>query len=355
MNIPLHSLLRKKLRSWFRSLLPKTVHSSSEQNFINPKEISKIVIVRPNYRIGNIIFLTPIINELHRIIPNAKIDIIVGMKLAGNILKPIPNVDEVIDIPRKLLLHPLDMISFINIRRKKRYDLAINISAGSVSSELVTAFLNAKYKASFQNDKTFIQLTHSVKKEDLFTHSGSRPLELLKLFSSNIPTDNLELDIKLSNQELIQGQNELDSLLQKFHTPQNNLAIALFRNARFDKKISDEWWNDWHKELLKLNSAITVIDILSPDIMNKLNEQCLEYSNKDLRLLGAFFHACDLYVSADTGPLHLSCASKAKTLAFFNKTDINTYGTLGSSNKTIDINGITPKDAAFYTYTLLKA
>ncbi|MEA3314891.1 MAG: glycosyltransferase family 9 protein [Campylobacterota bacterium] len=314
-------------------------------------------MIRPNYRIGNILFLTPLINEIQKELPNTKIDIIVGMKLAGKILEPIPNIDKVIDIPRKLLLHPIQLFSIIKNIRKKRYDLAINISDGSLSSEITTKLINAKYKASFQNEKTLISLTHTVKKENRYNHAGSTALELLKLLTDDIPNNNIKLDIKLTNIEIKKGKNELNNLLFKSNIINNNTTkyttVALFRNARFDKKISDEWWNSWYNELINIDKNIIVIDVLSPDIPSKLNENVLEYSNKNLRILGAFFKSCDLYISADTGPLHLALASNAKCLALFNKTSIDKYGTLGEQNLTIDINNLSPKDIANKTIEII--
>ena len=139
-------------------------------------------------------------------------------------------------------------------------------------------------------------------------------------------------------------------MLNLSNTSSKTKKIALFRNARFDKKIQDDWWNNWYKELIKIDKNIVIIDILSPDILTKLNNNFLEYSNKNLRILGAFFKNCDMYISADTGPLHISYASGAKTFALFNKTSINKFGTLGDSNKTININSLTPKDVAKQSY-----
>lgn len=353
MKIPLHSRLRREFRVLIYSVLSKLTSKPRTDTYIDKREIKSILIVRPNYRIGNIIFLTPLINELEKLMPEAKVDLVVGMKLAGKILEPMPNVERIIDIPRKLLLHPVELIKLIKKTRAKRYDLVLNISAGSVSSEIVTALANAKYKASFQNDKTFIKLTHTVSKENLYKHSGSRPLELLKLFNDTLPTDDVRLDIKLSEAEKIQAKKDLEELLKRNEITQNSKVIALFRNARFDKKIADEWWNKWHKALLELDKNIVVIDILSPDIPQKLNEKMLEYSSKDLRALGAFFHACDLYVSADTGPLHLASASDAKVLALFNKTDKETYGILEEKSKTLDINNLRSEAVAKITQEML--
>ncbi len=324
-----------------------------ESNNIDKDEIKTILIIRPNYRIGNIIFLTPLINELAKVLPNAQIDIIVGMKLAGDILKPMPNIGRVIDIPRKLLLHPIDLYRFIQSSRAKKYDLAINITAGSVSSEIVTSLVNSRYSVSFQSDNSFITPSHIVKYEGLYQHAGSQALEFLKLFGTIVPKDDIELDIKLTEEEREIAQKEFDRLIEDNQVSKENITIALFRNARFDKKISDKWWNEWHKELLNLDSAITVIDILSPDIKSKLNDNCLEYSNKNLRVLGAFFAQCDIYISADTGPLHLSSASGAKTIGLFNQTEIEVFGTLGEQNKNIEINNLTPKYIAKLFYAQL--
>lgn len=352
MKIPFHVKIRKKLRSLLYKILGSFFKNTQTQHNIDPKKISSIVIVRPNYRIGNLIFLTPLINELYKIMPHAKIDIIVGMKIAGNILEPMPNVNSVIDIPRKLLLHPIELYSFIKNIRQTKYDLALNITAGSLSSEIVTALLNATYKASYENEKTIIPLTHTVKETFIFHHAGSRPLELLKLFQQNLPKKDIQLDIKLSQTEQKQAHKEFQALLQNIET--KSYIITLFRNARFDKKIADHWWNQWHQELLKIDNNIVLIDILSPDIIKKLNENTLEYSNKNLRLLGAFFKESDLYISADTGPLHISSASGAKTLGLFNKTDIKKFGVFGKNNLSLDITQLSPKEVAIMTYKHLQ-
>jgi len=352
MKIPLHVKIRKQLRALLYKLLALFKPQQQKQHSLNKDEIHSIVIIRPNYRIGNLILLTPLINELHKELPHAKIDLIVGMKLAGDILQEMPNVENVYAISRDLLKKPWELFGFIQKIRSKRYDLALNITAGSVSSELATLLVNAKYKASFEHKKTFIPLTHTVKVENLYTHAGSKAIELLKLFTQELPTHNVPLDIKLTQEELNEGKSILQTLLKGKKQP--SYTIALFRNARFDKKIADSWWREWYDELLEFDENIVVIDILSPDIPTKLHENMLEYGNKNLRLLGAVFKACDLYVSADTGPLHLATASRANAFALFNATHIQKFGTLGENNITIDINSLSPQEVAQQIYLYLK-
>jgi len=353
MKTPLHVILRRHLRSYFYLLVAKFLKTKETKNIINKEEIKTILIIRPNYRIGNLIFLTPLINAIGKNMPDIKIDMIVGMKIAGKVLEPMPNINKVIDIPRSLLLHPIKLYRFIKDVRQTKYDLAINIVSGSISSQIVAILCNAKYKASSISEQNITPLTHRIEFEGVYKHSGLENLEYLKLFNLPMPKDNLFLDIKLTDNEIKTAQNELKNLLQTNNLSQESKTIALFRNARFEKKISDEWWQEWHEALLVYDNSIVVIDILSPDILTKLNNRCLEYSNKNLRALSAFFNVCSIYVSADTGPLHLACASGANVFALFNKTNADVYGTLGEKNKTIDINQMSPKEVAKKTYNYL--
>ncbi|WP_457747924.1 glycosyltransferase family 9 protein [Sulfurimonas sp.] len=348
MKYPLHIILRKKLANTLNKFLSLFRKKTSTKSHLNPDDIKKIVLIRPNYRIGNILFLTPLINELNRHLPNAKIDVIVGMKLAGKILEPMPNVDKIIDIPRELLLHPLELFHYIKESREKDYDLAINISGGSTSAQIVMALIKAKYKASFADKKLWTHFTHIQDRgRKKFTHMGLESLEFLRFFNIALPEKAPSLDIKLTQQEIENAKKELSLLLSKSNIKRENAkVVALFRNARFDKKIEDSWWSELIIELQKIDANFVFVDILSPDIPNKLNDNVLEYANKDLRKLGAFFTVCDLFVSADTGPLHLAVASGAKIAALFTKTEVHVYGALGEKNKNIDINNLNAKDVA---------
>jgi len=354
MKYPLHIRFRKKLSNIVNGIFSYFQRDIAHEKYINKDEIKSIVIIRPNYRIGNLIFLTPLLNELQKNIPNAEIDIIVGMKLAGKILKPMPNVNKIIDIPRELLLHPIDLLKYIQKTREKTYDVALNVSGGSTSAQIITSLIKAKRKANFANKKLWTNYTHmQVRGTKKYNHMGLESLEFLRFFNIPFPEQKPSLDIKLTLDELNIAKNDLDVILENNNLAPNTKTIAIFRNARFDKKISDEWWSKWLAEVQKIDEKITIIDILSPDIPHKLNDSVLEYSNKNLRILGAFFQACDLYVSADTGPMHLAVASNAKVLALFNKTNIEVYGALGNHNKTIDIETLSPEEVAQTTVDFL--
>ncbi len=348
MKTPLHVILRRKSRNLLNSFLSFVLGGKkTSQESIDISKVQRVAIVRPNYRIGNLIFLTPLINEIGLHNPNIKIDLIVGMKSADKIFSNMPNIDKIIDIPRKLLASPIALYKFIKEARKRRYDVTINVISGSVSSQIVTLLINSKYKLGYKNEKSWMPLSHVVESKGIYQHSGLNTLELLRAFDIDRYLHKKELDIKLTQEEIEKASLALESLLEKENIKrEERYIIALFRNARYEKKLSDKWWNTFLQTLMAQHKDITVIDILSPDIPNKLNDTVLEYSNKNLRDLAAFFRACDLYISADTGPLHLALASQTRVIALFNKTNPKTYGTLGEKNKTIDFNNLTPSEVA---------
>lgn len=335
MNIPLHLKIRRKFNSLFNSFLAKIFSQKAQTELLDINKIETIALIRPNYRIGNIIFLTPLINEIAQHNPNIKIDLFIGSKSVGKVVEPMPNVDQIIDISRKLLIHPLELFKFIKNARTKKYDLCINIASRSLSSQIVTLFINSQYTLSFEDEKSWVPLTHKVPHRWYFSHASLQPLEILDGFGISSYKHPLELDIKLTSDEIAQGEATLEKLLPNH---KDKRVIAIFRNARFDKKIEDSWWEELINRLHALQEKLVFIDILSPDIPKKLNDQVLEYSDKNLRVLGAFFRACDAYISADTGPLHLAGASGATSIGLFNHTIIAAYGTLGEHNLNIDIN-----------------
>jgi len=338
---PLHSRLRRAIRELFNSALSFFFNRKPTTNTIDPADILRILIIRTNYRIGNLIFLTPFINALGQLIPQAEVDLLVGMKSANILFEPMPNIRKVYDIPRKLLLHPFDMLRFIYLIRRQNYDVIINIAAASSSSQIATVLSKGHYKASFFSTKSWTPLTHVVAQEGKYRHSALQVLEMLGLFGLSDEKVAKVLDLKLDPAEISAGDHALNQLLNQHHIDRSqHHIIGIFRNARFEKRIADEWWQQWSENIQEKDPSVIIVDILSPDIPEKLNQTVLPYSNKNLRKLGSVMAALDGFVCADTGPMHLAFACGATTTALFNHTDMYAYGALGDSNTSIDINGL---------------
>ena len=340
-NVPLHTRLRRRFNRGMNRLFSRFATIKASGETIDSGEVRHILLVRPNYRIGNMLFLTPLLNALGEQLPDAKVDLLVGMRSAGAVLEPLPNVGHVYDFPRKLLRQPLRLWHFIREVRGNGYDVVLNLMPSSTSSQIVTLLAKGHYKASFYDENSWCPLTHTVRYEQRNLHMALRPLEMLRVFGADDTRAAKVLDIRLTGEEKAAGSGALEALLQRHDMQrEGRIIIGLFRNARFDKRIPDAWWQQWYEALKKAEPSAAVIDILSPDIPEKLNDGVIAFSEKSLRGLGAFMAALDGFVCADTGPMHLAAASGATTLALFNKTETEVYGTLGERNLTIEMEGL---------------
>ena len=66
-----------------------------------PLELNRVLINRPNQRLGNILLITPLIQEIIRYNPDVKIDLFVKGKVAPIIFENYTQVDQIIELPKK--------------------------------------------------------------------------------------------------------------------------------------------------------------------------------------------------------------------------------------------------------------
>jgi len=336
MAIPFHSKIRRKLRTLFNVVLGKLLTPKQETEKLDPEKIKKILLIRLNYRIGNIIFMTPLIRALEQKLPNARIDLLVGASFTKPIVEKIPNIHEVYPVPRSLLKHPLAFYRFIKMLNQNKYDLIISPTSGSVSANIATFLIQAPYKLGISKPNTWLPFNITVPFPGHTKHEALKPLAVMQAFSGKHPEYKPYLDIVITKEEKEKGKA---LLIEKLGTKeQTSIIVGLFRDARNEKKISDAWWKDFVKEVQNINPDIRFIDILAPHETTALTKNMSHIASKNLRDLAAIFSALDAFVCADTGPMHLASASLTPTIALFNATDPSYYGPLGTKDKTVQIN-----------------
>jgi ADP-heptose:LPS heptosyltransferase len=335
---PMHSILRQKFQGYFFKFLNLVLPSKNSKEIIKD-EIQSILIVRINYRIGNLLFVTPIIQQLQKEFPNAKIDLLIGAGFVKPLFEGFENVQTIYDMPRKLLKNPIEFYKYIKQLRSKKYDVTINVNYGSSSDKVATLLSKAKYKVGFCQEASYSPATHCVEKKDGIKHASLKPLELLKAFGKK-PDYSLRMDIALSKEEKEEAKKILEKLLPKNNSKK---VISIFRNARWEKKLEDSWWRELVDGLNKTNEYV-IIDILSPDIKEALSDGIITYEEKNLRKLGAFLSNLEGFICADTGPMHLASASKVPTIALFKDSDIDSYAPIGEKDTYLDIKNKEVKD-----------
>ena len=342
MGIPLHSKIRRHLRSALNFTLGKLFTPRQKTGKIDPEKIKKILLIRINYRIGNIIFTTPLIRALEKKLPDAKIDMLVGASFTKPIIEKMPNVHEVYPVPRSLIKQPIAFYRFIRMLNQKRYDLIISPATGSVSANIAAFLIQAPLKLGIFRPDTWLPFNITVPADEKTLHEALKPLAVMEAFAGTPHRYNRFLDIALTPKEREEGKKLLQEKITK---GEKKYIVGLFRDARNDKKIADTWWKTYLHEMQKTAPETAFIDILAPG-QSPLSEEIPTISSKNLRNLAKIFSALDAFICADTGPMHLASASMTPTIALFNATDPAYYGPLGEKDKTLQINEMTTEEIA---------
>ena len=318
----LHIQLRKKLTLFMQSTLKKIFLDEPKNSAIDTSSIKKILVVRINYRIGNILFTTPLLNALYKQFPNAQIDMIIGAPFITPLIEGMPHINKVYSFDRKLLKHPLQVLKLRKEINKNNYDLMILSSGLSTSDTLISWLIDATYKIGFFDKNSFKKLTHAVSAPKDVQHEALIPLSIMQyLGASDEKEFNHYLDIQLSDEE----KNIVD------RTTFSN-TIGIFRDARGEKKIDNEWWEALLDALQTLDENLCFIDILDPGNPVALNAEIQTLSQKNLRVLAAHIANLNAFICGDTGPMHLASAAGTPTIALFKTTSPSNYGTLGKND-----------------------
>ena len=333
MGLPLHSRIRQKIKNGLNALLALFFPTQAKHETIPTENIHRILVIRINYRIGNILFTTPLLRALEQRFPDAKIDILIGAKYPSSLLKGSDNIQNIFDFPRQLLKSPFQLYRYIQQLRATHYDLILNLNSGSASDRGATFLARGTYKLGFDSHGNWSPSTHVVNSPSGSVHEALKPLHLMAAFGNSATDFPQKMDIALNQKEKNQGLEELQKRLsaQGYIWGNKEKIIGIFRDARFEKKIDNSWWQAWYIHMKQLNPNAVFVDILSPDVPDKLSEELYTLKESNLRLLGSILFQMDAFVCGDTGPMHLASASGVPTIALFKASAPNPLRNIGDS------------------------
>jgi ADP-heptose:LPS heptosyltransferase len=317
-------------RSVMRSLTKNIGKSSIDLNPEKDIIIKRILISRPNHRLGNLLLLSPLVQEVIDTFPESKIDLFVKGGITPSIYKNYTNIDKITQLPKKPFSNLFQYIKGWTSIRTKRYDLVINASFGSSSGRLSTLFANSKYRLFGDFDENC-----SLQYSD-YGHSAKNSVYNLRHYLSKLGrsenTDKVpSLDLKLDKNEIQKGKEKLLELVKN-----DKKTICLFTNATGEKCYSESWWTEFYDKLEKAFPEYNIIELLPVENISKLNFKIPSFYSKDIREMGAFIANCVLFIAADNGVMHLASASGTPTVGLFYVTDENAYKPYG--NKSFSIN-----------------
>ncbi|WP_027382927.1 glycosyltransferase family 9 protein [Epilithonimonas caeni] len=330
--------MKKKInavrRSIMKSLTKNIGKSHAGGKLSKDLKVKRVLISRPNHRLGNLLLLTPLVQEIENTFPDAKIDLFVKGGVTPIIFKNYKSVDNIYQLPKKPFSNLLKYLKGWLALKWNKYDLAINATQGSSSGRLSISFAKADYKF-FGEEVEVLKTQHAD-----YNHIAKNTIYNLRHYLTQTGFDENKsgipfLDLKLDQSEIEDGKKKLNEIVKN-----NKKTICLFTNATGDKCYSEAWWNAFYDKLQATFPDYNIIELLPVENISKLNFKIPNFYSKDVREMGGFIANCAVFIAADNGVMHLASASGVPTIGLFSVTDENMYKPYNHKSLSVNTNNV---------------
>ncbi len=275
-------------------------------------QIEKVFVILPNY-IGDVLMTTPAIRLIKKIIPTAKITALVSLR-AYSVIKDNPNIEKIIIRKDKLnFFDRLKLVRDIKNLTFSKFDFAV-LFRDTVFNRLLTFFIGAK---------KIIKIDNTIAKS--YKEVCCSAIE--NAFNCKADEKNYNMDICISKSD--------ESVVKKFLS-ENDCGKFVTINPVSTR--TSKMWNVANypnlidKVFLKYGFKTVIIGSEKDFGVCKTIYDACQYkpiiaSGKlSLTETAELIKKSEIFISPDTGPLHISIAVNKKTVGLFGSTNPEKYG-----------------------------
>ncbi|ARP95354.1 glycosyltransferase family 9 protein [Bordetella genomosp. 13] len=290
--------------------------SRTEKHIDELRGISRIIVIRPNYRIGNAVISTSILEPLQLKYPGATIDFLATDKTTS-VFRNLP-VGTVAALSRAAISRPWRMVSLLRQLRRGRYDLAVQLEDGSLTGLLISRAIGARYvigkpkgDACWYDVNVRQDVTHAYDTASVF----SRALGVV-----GCPA---RPRLVLCPRERSQAAAQLESLgLATARDGRTEPFVAVFVGGHDDKVCPASFWAELFRGLDGGQRRFVVFvgpeeQALAPRIEQAL--AALPHGRlcrtRPLREFAAMLERASVLVTPDSGPMHIAAALRVPVVA----------------------------------------
>jgi heptosyltransferase-3 len=328
----------------FRRMFRRLGSNLCEPGKLPAKGIHRVLISRPNHRLGNTVLMSALITEVQTLYPGAEIDL-VGSEATDTIYSPLFGVYRVFALPRRIARHLWYTAGIVREIRSSRYDLAIDACNGSQSGKILLSLANARFKLGFPEQGTGLESAWQTLPWP--EHLAHRAVFLLRnAYAGQTSQVYPPLGIVLSKAEMEEAKRMLSALCTAGSQTGAGPVLGVFANATGAKCYGEGWWDDFFDAFQGLCPEVRIIELVAAHGRSNVSDRFVPFYTRNLRHLAAMAAAMDGVISADCGVMHLAAASGTPTLGLFSVTDPAKYAPYGGANKGIDTRHVAAADAA---------
>ena len=343
-----YSELRRRIVRWAMQPLFRVSDTRLTQTQdLSGSNIRRILICRPNHRLGNLLLLTPLVTEIQRIFPDADVDIVLAGEHVAELFQAFPNVRHIYNLSRRMVRHPIALGRTAVRIRRARYDLAIDPCEASQSSRLLVAVAKPKYAIGTPRSRSMAG-TAPIRTARAPAHMAQWPVYLLRGTVTSRPAEREfpVLDIRLSEEERQHAWQVLLPLIHAGGSRHARAVVGVFAQATGAKRYNENWWRRFIGEIRAHHADFAIVEIAPPDGRPRLATGCPSFASPSPREVAAVISNMTCFVSADCGVMHLASASGTPTIGLFSVTDVSKYAPYGHGSRALDTNGKSPEQIA---------
>ena len=225
-----------------------------------------MLIGRINGRLGNTLFLTPMIERIHALLPQARIDLALSYPHAPVLLAGLPGVRQIILFPHKGRGLISGYWRALRQLRAMHYDLAIDPTPFSTSGRLILSLTQGPLPSGLQcalavgrRSRTPLRCRRGT------MHQGRQPAYLVTtaLGASWDPAAT-RLWLPLRPEEIAAARAAIDAALRAVNasvTPERPL-VGYFGHATGLKHLPPAWWARFWRAFLALQPQAIALEFL---------------------------------------------------------------------------------------------
>lgn len=324
--------LEKKGRSFLIGLLKFFIRNKAIQGKLELSSIQRILVIRQDDRIGNLVLTTPLLLALRKSFPRAKLSFLASDVFA-ELFSGSKLVDELLVLEKKRYIrNPIALLRKIRDLRKKRFDLAFDCSDEnhlSFGHGMWVYLSGAKYRVGHKRGKSELFLNIEVPPVHLSRHAIDMHLDLLRFLTPFNSTEMPLVEVEKKEKKYI------SNYLENMGIKRDDFLIGINLGATRQKRWGLENLMELGKRLKEKSKVIYIWGPQERNLVKNMEIGGVLPEILSLPKLSALLKRCNLVISSDSGIMHLSTAVGTPTLAIFIHSDPQKYGPRGEKHKVI--------------------
>ena len=299
----------------------------------NPHRKIRKILVRSTNWIGDAIMTTPAVRAIRKNFPHAQITMLAKPWVAP-VFSHSPHVDEIMFYDERNVHKGVrGKIQLIKDLHAQNFDLAILLQ-NAIEAAILAHFAGIPNIVGFNTDGRSLLLTHSVPctKEIKQIHQTKYYVKMLE--GVGLKNDGYDLDLYVGNQDRQHAYKFLCSIEKKSDIKWVGMnPSATYGNAK-------QWFPERFAQLADIicseyNAGILIFGgpndfELGEKVKHMMKHPALNLAGKTtLGQAIALIQQCKVFVTNDSGLMHIACALKTPLVAIFGSTNPITTGPIG--------------------------